>query len=245
MKNKLDWRTGIIEQLAHDLAEYKAPEYRINAQQFFKEKLAQPSVIKAALVRKLSAKHFKTIKARPTSEIFDLCEELLQSNLEAKTAIAFDWAWRCRNQFAVSDFKRFESWIRKYVIDWGKCDHLCTGALGHLIYLFPKLTRKTIKWSRSKNRWMRRASAVCLIYSRRKEKPVKEVFEVADVLLSDDDDMVQKGYGWMLKEASNNYRDEVFEYVMKHKREMPRTALRYAIEKMPSAMRKRAMKKDW
>ncbi len=72
-----------------------------------------------------------------------------------------------------------------------------------------------------------------------------EVFKTADLLLTDDDDMVQKGYGWMLKEAGNQYPDEVFKYVMKNKRKMPRTALRYAIEKYPQAKRKKAMAKDW
>ena len=61
----------------------------------------------------------------------------------------------------------------------------------------------------------------------------------------DKDDLVQKGYGWMLKEAGNRFPKEVFEHVMKHKREMPRTALRYAIEKLPVELRKEAMKRDW
>jgi len=43
--------------------------------------------------------------------------------------------------------------------------------------------------------------------------------------------MVQKGYGWMLKEASKLHQDDVFQYILKHRKEMPRTALRYAIEK--------------
>ncbi len=59
----------------------------------------------------------------------------------------------------------------------------------------------------------------------------------------DKDDMVQKGYGWMLKEASKKHQAEVFDYVMKRKAEMPRTALRYAIEKMPAEMRKKAMER--
>ena len=62
--------------------------------------------------------------------------------------------------------------------------------------------------------------------------------------MTDSDDMVQKGYGWMLKVASNQFPNEVFRYVMKNKNEMPRTALRYAIEKLPSDKRKQAMKKD-
>jgi 3-methyladenine DNA glycosylase AlkD len=53
--------------------------------------------------------------------------------------------------------------------------------------------------------------------------------------------MVQKGYGWLLKEASKKHQEEVFDFVMRRKAEMPRTALRYAIEKMPIDLKKRAM----
>jgi len=90
---------------------------------------------------------------------------------------------------------------------------------------------------------MRRASAVTLIIPARHGKFLKEIFELADILLTDKDDMVQKGYGWMLKAASEAHQDQVFEYVMNKKDIMPRTALRYAIEKMPSDLRLKAMDK--
>ncbi|MFA5269989.1 MAG: DNA alkylation repair protein, partial [Methanoregula sp.] len=53
------------------------------------------------------------------------------------------------------------------------------------------------------------------------------------------------GYGWLLKEASRKHTDEVFTYVKKNKKRMPRTALRYAIELMPKELKAEAMKKDW
>ena len=71
----------------------------------------------------------------------------------------------------------------------------------------------------------------------------KDIFEIADILLLDKGDLVQKGYGWMLKAASKSYQKEVFEYVMKNKTKMPRTALRYAIEKMPKDLKVKAMAK--
>ena len=57
--------------------------------------------------------------------------------------------------------------------------------------------------------------------------------------------MVQKGYGWLLKEASREHTEEIFAFVMDNKRAMPRTALRYAIELMPKGLKAEAMKKDW
>ena len=70
---------------------------------------------------------------------------------------------------------------------------------------------------------------------------LNDIFEIADILHSDSDDMVRKGYGWMLKAASQAHQKEVFDYVMKRKATMPRTSLRYAIEKMPQELKKLAM----
>jgi 3-methyladenine DNA glycosylase AlkD len=84
---------------------------------------------------------------------------------------------------------------------------------------------------------------VSLIIPARHGKFIKDVFEIADILLLDSEDMVQKGYGWMLKAASQAHQREVFNYVMKHKAKMPRTALRYAIEKMPKVLKAKAMQK--
>jgi len=82
-----------------------------------------------------------------------------------------------------------------------------------------------------------------LIIPARRGKFLEDILTIADILLTDSDDLVQKGYGWMLKEASKPHQEEIFNYVMKNKKVMPRTALRYAIEKMPPELKRRAMEK--
>ena len=84
---------------------------------------------------------------------------------------------------------------------------------------------------------------VTLILPARKGKFLSDIFEIAQLLLEDQDDLVQKGYGWLLKEASKKHQRQVFDFILKHKKTMPRTALRYAIEKMPEKLRKEAMRK--
>ena len=106
---------------------------------------------------------------------------------------------------------------------------------------FPEYLYKLNIWAKSKNRWERRASTVILICLIKRKDYLKKIFEIADILLLDKDDLVQKGYGWMLKEASNVYQKKIFDYVIKNKKIMPRTALRYAIEKMPQNMKQKAM----
>ncbi len=109
--------------------------------------------------------------------------------------------------------------------------------------MYPEQLANLVKWTQSENRWLRRGAAVTLIIPARHGKFLEYVFRIADALLEDKDDLVQKGYGWMLKAASEAHQQEVFEYVMKNKSNMPRTALRYAIEKMPVELKKLAMEK--
>jgi len=172
-----------------------------------------------------------------------LCEELFRSDYGEEAFIAAEWAYRMHKSYEPADFAVFERWVEKYVNNWAKCDTLCNHAVGAFIEKYPEYVKKLKGWAKSGNRWVRRASAVTLILPARNGKFLDDVFELSDILLRDEDNLVQKGYGWMLKEASKAYQQHVFDYIMKHKKDMPRTALRYAIEKMPQKLRKKAMKK--
>jgi 3-methyladenine DNA glycosylase AlkD len=82
---------------------------------------------------------------------------------------------------------------------------------------------------------------VALIPPVKKGEHATAALHVADLLLVDPDDLVRKGCGWMLKEMSQSRSELVFDYVMQHKAVMPRTALRYAIEKLAPERRAEAM----
>lgn len=234
---------GVIKKIRGELKNNVDEKYKKTSAGFFKEKVKILGV-RAPVSKKIAGKYFNEIKNSDKKRIFALCEQLLKSGYNEESSIALDWAYRLKNQYQKQDFKIFEQWLKKYVSNWASCDDLCTHSLGYSFFKFPELIPKTKKWAVSKNRWMRRASAIVLIYSVRNKKHLNEIFEVSDILLLDSDDLVQKGYGWTLKEASNVYQKEVFDFVMKRKNRMPRTALRYAIEKMPKKLKKEAMRKN-
>jgi 3-methyladenine DNA glycosylase AlkD len=233
----------VLTKIRKELKQNIDPVYKQGADNYFKEKIKIYGA-RTPVARKISARYFKEIKAFKKNKIFSICETLLKTGYGEESTIAFDWAFRLRNQYEKKDFKIFESWLKKYVSDWGKCDNFSTHAFGHFIYKFPEFLKKIKLWTKSKNRWLRRASAVILIYPiRRSEKFLNHVLRTADILLTDSDDMIQKGYGWMLKETSNIYPKQVLNYVMSNKEKMPRTALRYAIEKYPKKLKEKAMKR--
>ncbi|MDD4052031.1 MAG: DNA alkylation repair protein [candidate division Zixibacteria bacterium] len=191
-------------------------------------------------IHMLAAQYYHQVKTLPKHKLLRACEQLLDAGF---AAIPFDWLFRIRTQFVKTDFRRLELWLATYVDDWGKCDDLCVHALGAFLFQFPDLIPRTDRWTGSSNRWVRRASAVALIYGLRRKQDLASALARADALLTDGDDMVQKGYGWMLKEAANHFPQEVFDFVMARKDRMPRTALRYAIEKMPPEWKSAAMKR--
>lgn len=235
----------IVKRLREEIARQSVPENMMNFQRWFKEKLENPVGLKGPIIKRISAQFFKEIKGESKKKILEYCEELLESDIGTERGIAFMWAANITDRMSKTDFPRLEGWLKKHVCNWGACDSLCCGALGELVALYPELIPKVKKWTPSKNRWLRRGAAVSMIPTVRRGEGLKDAFAIADILLTDDDDMVQKGYGWMLKVAGDSHRDEVFKYVMKNKRQMPRTALRYAIEKMPASLKKEAMKIDW
>lgn len=198
----------------------------------------------SAITRKFYAEKFKQIKNLNKKQIFDFCEELLKYKDDSCRGMAFDWAFRIRKQYTKEDFAIFERWLDKYVDTWGSCDDFCTHAFGYHLSIFPEFISKIHLWTSSKNKWKRRASAVIFIYSARQGKYLDDVLETAKSLLLDEEDLIQKAYGWMLKEASKSNQKEIFDFVMKNKSNMPRTALRYAIEKMPASLKKQAMTKN-
>jgi len=234
----------LLKQIRKELKKYIDPAYGDGERRFFKEKIKNYGV-RMPNRRKAAQKLFGEIKDWDKKSVFEVCEKLLRNGYSEEATVAFSWVYKIRGKYEKKDFKVFEKWVKKYVDNWAKCDDFCTHALGALVYEYPELTKELLKWTESKNRWVKRASAVTLIHPFGKEKKyLKTILKIAEKLLMDEDDMVQKGYGWMLKEASNHNQKEVFEFVMKYKDKMPRTALRYAIEKMPKNLKRQAMVRD-
>ena len=238
---------NILQEVRQELAANVEKEYKDNNQKYFKEKIFCYGV-RTPIVRKIAKKYFKQVKQLNKNEIFALSEKLLKSRYNEEATIAIQWVSQLADQFTKADFKLFERWLTKYIDNWGKDDDFCLHIIQPIIEKYPELIVKVKSWANSENMWLRRASAVSFIttignfYATRHN--LKDIFEVAETLLHDKEDLVQKGYGWMLKSASVHNQKEVFEFVMKYKSNMPRTALRYAIEKMPANLKKQAMMKD-
>lgn len=235
---------AIVQDVRQTLQNSSDEKTKASSQRFFKEPVKCYGV-NVALVGKIGDQYWKQICHLSKTAIFALCEQLLSTGYCEDAYIVSGWLPKLNNEFQASDIHIFESWIEKYIDNWAKCDGFCNHTVGDLIMKFPQNIAELKTWARTDQRWLKRAAAVSLIIPARKGMYLQDIFEIALIVLTDGDDMVQKGYGWMLKEASRLHQAEVFQFVMEHKKNMPRTALRYAIELMPPDMKKEAMLKDW
>ena len=233
----------VIERIREELKASADEKTKKSFQRFFKEEVKYYGV-KTGTVGKIAKKYWNEVKSLGKSEIFSLCEELYRSGYTEEAFVAAFWLPNLVEKFEPSDLAVFKEWIEKYINNWAKCDGFCNHTIGDFIEKYPDCLSEVKSWAKSENRWLRRAAAVSLIVPAKKGKFLQDAFEISDTLLHDEDDMVQKGYGWLLKEESRKHQKEVLDYVLKNRKTMPRTALRYAIELMPKELKAEAMKRD-
>ena len=247
----------ILEQIRQTLGNSANAKRASSHDRFFKEgEGAKTYGLTAAEVRKIAKAGLLQIKECPKQSIFEMCEELWKSGYFEEMLVACVWSESLHKQYEPADFAVFERWVSYYVSNWADCDTLCNHTIGEFVMKYPDYVNELKKWAKSPNRWLRRAAAVTLIIPARKGLFLNDILEIADILLLDKDDLVQKGYGWLLKAASmsetfvkgtpeikQQHLDAVFRFVMKNKAVMPRTALRYAIEKMPPDLKAEAIRK--
>jgi len=189
---------NIIKNIRIELRKSIDENTRKNSQYFFKEKIKFYGV-KVPVVHRISKEYFKLVDFKSNSELFDLCDSLWQSGFIEESFIACHWAYYIHKNYKPEDFQVFEKWVDRYVNNWASSDTLCNHTIGEFIMMYPDFLDRLKVFAKSENRWMRRASAVTLIIPARKGKFLREIFDIADILLLDKDDLVQKGYGWMLK----------------------------------------------
>lgn len=230
---------GLIRAVQRGLQRRARPAVAQQAQRFFKpgEKIRARGV-RATEVKRIAARARQTLRAKSNlRDVLRFAERLLASPWMEDRAAAIYTAGIFVRRFGAEEFRRSEGWLR-YVNDWATSDGLTVQVLGPQFLADGKRVARVFAWARSKNRWYRRAAATSLIPAARRGLYAQEVFRVARRLYPDSDDMVQKGVGWLLKEACKARRREVVRFLRSIKRHAPRVVLRYAAEKLPPRERR-------
>jgi 3-methyladenine DNA glycosylase AlkD len=206
---------------------------------FFKEPLQLLGVSTPDVRRIARELHGRIRHSWTLPDALALCGTLLPDpRLEVKFA-ALLVCERFAKAFDAALLPKVHGWIERGFCDsWAIIDCLCSCVLWPLLTRHPELARQARTWTSSRNRWLRRAAAVCLVRPARHGQLLDEAYDVALRLCGDGDDLVQKATGWLLREAGKTDMGRLEAFLRRHGPKIARTTVRYALERFPAEDRR-------
>jgi 3-methyladenine DNA glycosylase AlkD len=215
------------------------PVRAAGAQRYFKDTIIAFGLT-APQVREHAGEAYRLIEGRwGVAEAIEFCGLMLANpHFEAK-AVGVLVLEKFKKDFPKSLFRTIHGWLAADICDnWATVDTLCPTSLGALLERHPDLVRSIKAWTRSPNRWVRRASLVSFLKLTRKPAFLDDIYDISRSLFSDGDDLVQKANGWLLREAGKAGPARLEAFLAAHGPAIPRTTLRYAIERFDDKKRR-------
>jgi 3-methyladenine DNA glycosylase AlkD len=214
------------------------------ARKYFKlHERVQVIGIKSAKIDEIEKEIFAAVK--PTwllADAVQFCDILIRNRfLEAKS-VGIVLLSRYHKQYDKSLLETIHGWLADgHCGNWAATDVLSGRVLSPLLKRFPELLQKVASWTQSANLWVRRAAAVSLIPLARRGEHLDAAYAAAESLLGDSEDLMHKAVGWLLRECGKTDDSRLEAFLLAHGARIPRTALRYAIERFPEPRRKRLL----
>jgi len=134
--------------------------------------------------------------------------------------------------------KIFQFYIKQWkgINNWDLVDLSASHIVGHFLYEHSRQRDLLEQWSVSKSLWQRRIAIIATHYFIRRNE-FRLTFRTAEILMDDKEDLIHKAVGWMLREVGKRDLKQEKRFLDQHAMHMPRTMLRYAIERFPETER--------
>ncbi|MGB6473649.1 MAG: DNA alkylation repair protein [Candidatus Sulfotelmatobacter sp.] len=230
----------LAAQIRQTLKRGGSPKHATGVQWFFKDEIKSHGWYTADLRRAARSFRREIRKEFGLDFLVAVADELFSGTvLEEKIAAVF-LLEKVDPEFGDREFKLFESWLDR-ISSWADHDALVHDLIGPMMASSPARVKNVFRWAKSSNRWHRRAACVALIRGARAKMFFSEITELSNSLLADQDDMVQKGLGWLLRETAKFNAKRTMPYLMKIRRRAPRLVLRTGCETLALAVRKRIL----
>jgi 3-methyladenine DNA glycosylase AlkD len=229
---------AVARDICRHLRVHGSAEHAAGVQWFFKEQVRSHGWYTADLRRYARALH-KDL-AGDQARLVDVAESLFARPVLEEKATAVLMLQPSLRHFGSPEFRRFERWLDA-VASWADHDALAMYLLGPMIVADPTRVKHPLKWASSTSRWRRRAAAVSLIHGIRRDAFASEATAITMRLLTDRDDMVQKGLGWLLREWAKYRPTEAVPVLLRIRDRAPRLVLRTGCEKLGPSDRQRIL----
>jgi 3-methyladenine DNA glycosylase AlkD len=215
-------------------------EHASGVQWFFKDEIKSHGWYTADLRRAVRRLRREILREHDFDFLVRIADELFSGSvLEEKIAAVF-LLENMDAKFGDREFRMFETWLDR-ISSWADHDALVHDLIATVIAARPARAKIVFRWAKSPKRWHRRGACVALIRGTRAKMFFPEIVKLSELLLADEDDMVQKGLGWLLRETAKYDAKRTVPYLMKIRGRAPRLVLRTACETLPKATRARVL----
>jgi len=209
-------------------------------QWFFKEEIQSRGWYGGEL-RKVATRFRRTIlKELGLPFLLQIANQLFTGRCLEEKVFAVLMLETLTDKFGDAEFRMFESWLPR-ITSWADHDGLVHYLIAPMIAAQPTRAARIFRWAKSWDRWHRRAACVALIRGTRQKMFLPEIKRITALLLRDEDDMVQKGLGWLLRETAKANAKRTVPYLMTIRQRAPRLVLRTACETLPAGTRRRIL----
>ncbi len=206
-------------------------------QWFFKEEVKSRGWYTAEL-RKVAVRFRRTIRRElGLPFLLRVSDKLFAGRILEEKVFAVLLLEKETGQLGDADFRMFESWLDR-VSSWADHDALVHSLIAPMVSSKPARVKNVFRWAKSHNRWHRRAACVALIQGTRQKMFLPEIKRLSNSLLSDQDDIVKKGLGWLLRETAKANPKQAVPYLLSIRGKTPRLVLRTACETLPPSVSK-------
>jgi len=229
---------GAARHIITTLRQHSDPDRQKSTQRFFKYPVSAYG-IETPVLRRIARDWQKTlVKTWDVNKAVQLCQRLIhEKHIESK-ALGILILSAFRDRFYSGMIPTVKKWLVSDCDNWATVDTLAPYVLSPLIAMYPERIPQIMAWKTSPVLWVRRAAVVAFIPHIRKGKYLDFAYTLSESLFHDTEDLMHKALGWMLREAGRTNKKRLEAFLLLHGPEIPRTTVRYAIEKFPEKERK-------
>jgi 3-methyladenine DNA glycosylase AlkD len=233
---------SIAAEIRHLLRNGGSAEHADGVQWFFKDEIKSHGWYTARL-RSVAVRFRRRIRKEFGLDfLLRVADKLFAGRVLEEKVFAVFLLEKMTGEFDDAEFRLFESWLPR-ISSWADHDGLVHYLIAPMVASKPDRTARVFRWAKSPDRWHRRAACVALIQGTRRKMFFSEIRRLSDLLRSDEDDMVQKGLGWLLRETAKADAKRTVPYLMSIRKQAPRLVLRTACETLPPGVRNKILAK--
>ncbi len=228
-----------LNNLKKDLSKFERPEKAKFLKRFFKT--GKGEYAEGDFFLGLMTDETRSVAKKYLDLNFSDLEKLLSSNIHEERVVALMILSKKFDKADKSERKEIYDFYLKNiggVNNWDLVDGSASNIIGK--YLFESKASKEFlfDFARSENLWKRRIAMMSTFFYI-KQNDFEDALRISEILLNDKHNLIHKAVGWMLREIGNRNLSIEENFLKIHYKKMPRTMLRYAIEKFPEGRRKR------